>query len=82
VRPALTEVARYCRERGNDVDAEKFFAYYEMNGWRTGRNGMRDWRAAIPYWERNNYGNGERKQKLSQQEILERELRLAKSYRA
>lgn len=32
------------------IEAEKFFAYYEANGWRVGRNPMKSWPAAITNW--------------------------------
>ena len=52
VVPCLEEVQEYCRERNNSVDAERFMAYYESNGWMVGRNHMKDWRACIRTWER------------------------------
>ena len=57
-RPTLDEVREYCRERGNAVDPDKWFNYYESNGWRVGRNPMRDWRACVRTWEKNGYDNG------------------------
>lgn len=51
--PTIDEVAAYCRERGNGVDPERFVSHYESNGWRVGRNPMRDWRAAVRTWEKN-----------------------------
>jgi hypothetical protein len=39
------------------VDAERFIDYYTSNGWLVGRNRMKDWKAAVRTWERNNYGN-------------------------
>jgi hypothetical protein len=60
--PTLQEVQTLCNERKNSVDAEKFHSYYEANGWRVGRNPMKDWRAAVRTWERNdaNNANGKR----------------------
>jgi hypothetical protein len=46
-------VAAYCAERQNGIDAELFIAHYTANGWRVGRNPMRDWQAAVRTWERN-----------------------------
>jgi len=53
-KPSLADVQAYCAERGNTVDAQKFVDYYESNGWRVGKNPMKDWRAAVRTWERNN----------------------------
>ena len=39
-------------------DAERFVSYYTSNGWRVGRNPMKDWKAACRSWARNGYGNG------------------------
>ena len=50
--PTLEEVAAYCKERDNRVDPSRFLAYYESNGWRVGRNPMKDWKAAVRTWER------------------------------
>jgi len=52
-KPTLAEVQAYCAERGNVVDPQKFVDYYEANGWRVGKNPMKDWRAAVRTWERN-----------------------------
>lgn len=59
--PTLDEVQAYCTERGNGVDAEAFLAYYEANGWRVGRNKMKDWKASVRYWERNAVGSSKPK---------------------
>ena len=52
VRPSLDEVAAYCSERGNSIDARKWFDHYTANGWKVGRNPMKDWKAAVRTWER------------------------------
>ena len=53
-KPTIADVQAYCAERGNVVDPQKFIDYYESNGWRVGKNPMKDWRAAVRTWERNN----------------------------
>ena len=50
--PSLNEVKEYCKERGNKVDADKWFDYYTSNGWKVGKNSMKDWKAAVRTWER------------------------------
>lgn len=50
--PSVADVSAYCRERGNSVDAERFVSFYESNGWKVGKNPMKDWRAAVRTWER------------------------------
>ena len=51
--PTLEEVKEYCSERKNGVDAERFVNYYTANGWKVGKNPMKDWKAAVRTWERN-----------------------------
>ena len=53
-KPTLEEVKSYCAERKNNVDPEKLFNYYESNGWRVGKNPMKDWKASVRVWERKN----------------------------
>lgn len=57
--PARDEVSAYALEyaaqKGLDpggFDAERFVDYYTANGWKVGRNAMRDWRAAVRDWVR------------------------------
>ena len=51
--PTIDELKAYCTEQGYKIDAERFIAYYESNGWRVGRNPMKDWKAAVRTWVRN-----------------------------
>lgn len=51
IKPSVQEIKAYCFERGNGIDAERFWNYYESNGWKVGRNAMKDWRACIRTWE-------------------------------
>ena len=55
VAPTVEEVAEYCRERSNGIDAARFVDYYTANGWKVGRNSMKDWKSAVRTWERNGY---------------------------
>ena len=50
--PTVEEVRAYCMERGTNVDPERFLNHYTANGWKVGRNSMRDWKAAVRTWER------------------------------
>lgn len=53
-KPTIEEISEYCKERKNQVLANKFYDYYESNGWKVGRNKMKDWKAAVRNWEKNN----------------------------
>jgi predicted phage replisome organizer len=63
--PSVDEVRAYCRERKNMVDAEKFIDYYTSNGWKVGKNNMKDWKAAVRTWERNGYSNATPKEEVN-----------------
>ena len=61
VKPTLEEVKAYCLERGKGVDAQKWFDYYSANGWKVGKNPMKDWKAAVRTWERSGDNGGSRR---------------------
>ena len=54
--PTVEEVKQYCIERNNNIDAEYFVDFQEARGWvlSNGKK-MKDWKATIRTWERNNY---------------------------
>lgn len=51
VPPSVEDVRAYCLSRANGINPESFIDYYTANGWKVGRNPMRDWRAAVRQWE-------------------------------
>lgn len=48
--PSLAEVKEWAAAEGWPIDAERFVAFYASNGWKVGKNPMRDWRAAAEGW--------------------------------
>lgn len=54
-KPTIEEIKAYCTERKNSVDPDQWMNFYESNGWRVGRNPMKDWKAAVRTWERNRF---------------------------
>jgi hypothetical protein len=54
-KPTVVEIYDYACEKLSDKDAlaftEKFHAHYEANGWKVGRNQMKDWKAAVRKWD-------------------------------
>ncbi len=54
-KPTVQEIYDYACEKLSNEDAlkftEKFHAHYEANGWKVGRNSMKDWKAAIRKWD-------------------------------
>lgn len=53
-KPSFEEVEQYCKERNNHIDPNKWYDYYTANGWKVGRNPMKDWKATVRTWERKN----------------------------
>ena len=55
VKPTVVEIYDYACEKLSKDDAlaftEKFHAHYEANGWKVGRNAMKDWKAAVRKWD-------------------------------
>jgi hypothetical protein len=43
------------------LEVQRFWDYYESNGWRVGRNAMKDWQAAARNWNRNAFTASPRK---------------------
>jgi len=66
-KPTLDELEHYCIERQNKVDIQKFFNFYESNGWKVGKNPMKDWRASIRTWESNSFDD--KKQSKTQNQL-------------
>ena len=51
--PDYEQVSRYCRQRNNGIDPEEFVDYYTAKDWMVGKSKMKDWKAAVRNWERN-----------------------------
>lgn len=51
-KPTVEEVALYCQERMNGIDAQEFIDFYESKGWMIGKSPMKDWKACVRTWER------------------------------
>lgn len=62
IPPTVEEVRQYCHENNYSVDAERFVDFYECKGWMVGKNKMKNWKAAVRTWVRQNgkgaAGNG------------------------
>jgi hypothetical protein len=70
IPPTIEEVEAYCQERGNDVDAEKFVAFYSAKGWMIGKNKMKNWKMAVITWEKsgNNYNTKQAQDKQDRED--------------
>ena len=52
VKPTAEEIKSYCEETERQIDADRFLDYYNANGWKVGKNPMKDWKAAVRNWTR------------------------------
>ena len=52
-KPTIEQIRAYCKEADKDIDAEAFFDFYEAKGWVVGRAPMKDWKAAVRNWAKN-----------------------------
>lgn len=52
IKPSLEEVKNYISDKNLTIDPERFFYYYEANGWTQGNKKMKSWQAAVQYWQR------------------------------
>ena len=52
VKPSLVALNKYCLETDLRIDTTGFIDYYESNGWKVGRNPMKDWKATARNWGR------------------------------
>tara|TARA_R100001163_G_scaffold15594_2_gene14096 strand:+ start:2363 stop:3019 length:657 start_codon:yes stop_codon:yes gene_type:complete len=50
-KPKIEDIKNYCLERKNNIEAQRFFDYYESKGWMVGKNKMKNWKAAVRNWE-------------------------------
>jgi hypothetical protein len=52
IPPTLQEIRTFCQENGLVIDVDRFVDYYQSNGWKVGRNQMKDWKATVRRWAR------------------------------
>lgn len=57
VPPTVEEVAAYCIDRQNSVNALAFCDFYESKGWVIGKVKMKSWQAAVRTWEKRDNEN-------------------------
>lgn len=57
--PTLEEVSAYRDEIDSNVEPQSFLDYYASNGWKVGKNPMRDWKATFRNWTRKEMPKGQ-----------------------
>lgn len=53
VPPTVAEVAAYCAERKNGIDAETFVNHYAARDWFVKGSKIKNWKACVITWEKN-----------------------------
>jgi hypothetical protein len=53
IKPTIEEIRTEMLDKQMNDESERFYNYYESNGWMVGRNKMKNWRAAIVTWKKN-----------------------------
>ena len=75
-KPSLEEIRSYCQERGNKVDPEQFYNFYESKGWMVGKSPMKDWQASVRTWEKREKEVAPRKRESRKESVFEHNLRV------
>ncbi len=70
--PTYEEVEQYCKEINAHFNPNTFYNYYEANGWKVGKNPMRNWKAAVRRWESNGIDNKASNAKTQDQDIVDK----------
>ena len=55
--PSVEDVQNFIIEKGYNVDAEAFVAFYTSKNWFVGKNKMKCWRSAVVTWQTRNEGS-------------------------
>ena len=53
--PTFETVEQFCRERGNKIDAKRFYSFYTERDWKINGQTMADWKACVIGWEKTEY---------------------------
>lgn len=53
-KPPVDDVRKYMAELSMADMSQRFVDYYESNGWKVGKNPMKDWKAAVRTWKQQN----------------------------
>lgn len=51
IKPSIEDI----QKEFPNFDAEYFYNYYESNGWMRGKTKIKDWKATVRTWQKNNY---------------------------
>ena len=72
VKPTIDEIKAHILEKGYTFDAEAFYAFYESNGWKVGKNPMKNWKMACTTWAKNRKNNNNNNVNYGRETITEK----------
>ena len=75
-KPSLDEIRDYCTARGNSVDPEQFYNFYESKGWMVGKSPMKDWKASVRTWEKRDTAPAPKRRSPRRESVLEHNLKV------
>lgn len=59
LKPDVSEIQSFCEKNNlNLVNYQRFYNYYEANGWKIGKNSMKSWQATLRNWQINQESEG------------------------
>ena len=70
VKPTIEQLKEYMREQGMNDIAENWLNHYEANGWKVGKNAMKDWKASVRTWKLNNLKNNSPSQQVIHKKVF------------
>lgn len=57
IKPTIEEIEYYAESIGYKLEGQRFIDYYDSNGWKVGKNHMKDWKATVRSWKRRDEEN-------------------------
>lgn len=64
--PSVEEIISFCFERHNKIDGQYFYDYQAARDWKLkGGQKIKDWKAVIRTWEKNDFNNNSSEKKYS-----------------
>lgn len=70
VKPTIEQLKDYMLEQGMNDIAENWLNHYEANGWKVGKNAMKDWKASVRTWKLNNLKNNLPSQQIVHKKVF------------
>lgn len=55
--PTLAQIKAYCQKEKIQIDEEKFFNHYSSVNWYVGNNKMKNWKARVRMWAKDDAGH-------------------------